>query len=227
MENECTQRKKQPQNLRRSQKKAEAEKPVKKKKVNVRQEVLVLCRKTRSEDELIAKFGEKIVNEMRFKGKFSSRIELTMDQFGKRQYTTKKSAKAQRSIRKNQIRAAIRSLIDMGSAENFEVCQNAIRENFQDWSKADSNFTSKAYENEMFKKNLKAPVLFKSVTKALEMEVIKQVLTLGSGCEFKRLSPSQCVVNFATKSAASKCIQKLNGVQVSGGTIKCQIYKPQ
>merc|ERR1719483_782793 len=103
-------------------KKAESEKPVKKKKVNVRQEVLVLCRKTRSEDELIEKFGEKIVNEMRFKGKFSSRIELTMDQFGKRQYTTKKSAKAQRSIRKNQIRAAIRSLIDMGSAQNFEAC---------------------------------------------------------------------------------------------------------
>merc|ERR1719483_665617 len=75
-------------------KKAESEKPVKKKKVNVRQEVLVLCRKTRSEDELIEKFGEKIVNEMRFKGKFSSRIELTMDQFGKRQYTTKKIRKS-------------------------------------------------------------------------------------------------------------------------------------
>jgi len=209
-------------------KKAEAEKAVKKKKVNVRQEVLVLCRKTRSEDELIKKFGEKLVNEMRFKGKFSSRIELTVDQFGKRQYTTKKSAKAQRSIRKNQIRAAIRSLIDMGSAENFEVCQNAIRENFPDWSKADSTFTSKAYENEKFKKELKAPVVFKGVTtKALETEVIKQVLTLGSGCEFKRLSPTQCVVNFETKSAASKCIQKLNGVQVSGGTVKCQIYKPQ
>jgi len=199
--------------------------PKKKKKVNLRQELFVACRKTKTEEELVSKFGEKAVNDIRFKGKFRNRLDITLDQFGKRLYTTKKSIKAQRGMRRNQIRAALRSLVNMGSANNFEVCQNAIRENFADWSKTDSNFLQKEYENEMFKKNLTAPVLFSNLTQKIETgEIVKRVLTSFGACELKRFSHSQLLVNFREKATAAKCVQKMNNAVIMGQKVSCKMY---
>merc|ERR1719229_1526174 len=122
-------------------------KEAKKKKVDVRQELIAACRQSRSEDDLITQFGEKVVNDIRFKGKYKSRIEISLDQFGKRLYKSKKSLKTQRrnqrEIRKKQIKAVYKALVDMDSVSNFDVCQNAIRENYSDWSAVDANFLKK------------------------------------------------------------------------------------
>jgi len=211
--------------------KVKAPKEAKKKKVDVRQEVIAACRQSRSEDDLITQFGEKVVNDIRFKGKYKSRIEISLDQFGKRLYKSKKSLKTQRrnqrEIRKKQIKAAYKALADMDSVSNFDVCQNAIRECYSDWSAVDVNFLKKLHENEIFNKELVAPVLFSNLTREVKTEdIVKHVMSFGR-CDLKRISNEMLVVNFKDPQSAKKCVGKFKKLVVANRTLRCATYKPK
>merc|ERR1719419_2167581 len=77
--------------------------------MNLRSRLLGYCRKTKPEAKVIAMFSQELVNDIRFKGKFSTRIEISLDNDGMRNYTTKPAAKKPQEQPKKQQKAKVKN----------------------------------------------------------------------------------------------------------------------